>query len=175
MVPHRDGGQSRVLLNDGGGGFEEEVPFGPPDAAIRSARAADLDGDGILDLAAIDQRTGPALFRGRGDGSFAPGEPLDPGDVASGARPYAIAVADVDRNGRTDVVVGFVEARPVVYFNDGPGPLVPVPFGEHYWQALIRTPFAFGDLDEDGFLDIAMARSDATNMVYFGGAAAGGS
>ncbi|WP_308367767.1 MULTISPECIES: VCBS repeat-containing protein [unclassified Microbulbifer] len=43
-VPHRDEGQSYIYLNDTQGGFEERRPFGPPDAEIRSAKAADLDG-----------------------------------------------------------------------------------------------------------------------------------
>jgi hypothetical protein len=157
---YRDEGQSFVYLNDGAGEFPERRPFGPSDAAIRSARAADLDGDGFLDLAVIDERTGPAVIRGGADVTFGVAEPL--GDVD--ARPYAIAVADVDRDGRTDVIVGYVEARPVVYFNDLGG-FTAVPFGDDQGVAY---GFAFGDMDEDGFMDIAMARSDAVNILYFG-------
>jgi hypothetical protein len=159
-VPARDGGQSFVYLNDGAGDFSERRPFGPADAAIRSARAADLDGDGHLDLAVIDERTGPAIFRGGPDVTFGVAEAL--GDVA--ARPYAIEVADVDADGRVDVVVGYVEGRPVVYFNDEGG-FTPVPFGD---DEGVAYGFAFGDLDEDGFLDVAMARSAAVNILYFG-------
>ena len=83
----------------------------------------------------------------------------------SAATPYAIAVADVDLNGRTDVIVGYVESRPIVYFNDGPGTFTAVPFGDAEGTAY---GFSIGDLDEDGLLDIAMARSDAQNMLYFG-------
>jgi len=43
-----------------------------------------------------------------------------------------------------------------------------VPFGD---DEGVAYGFAFGDLDEDGFLDIAMARSDARNMLYFGATA----
>jgi len=42
-----------------------------------------------------------------------------------------------------------------------------VPFGD---DAGVAYGFAVGDLDEDGFLDIAMARSGAPNMLYFGSA-----
>jgi hypothetical protein len=160
-VPHRDGGQSFVYLNDGKGAFPERRPFGPPDAAIRSAEPADLDGDGVTDLVVIDERTGPAIFRGRPDGTFSAGEGLG----TSAATPYAIAVADLDRNGRTDVIVGYVESRPIVYFNDGPDTFTPVPFGDDEGTAY---GFSVGDLDEDGFLDVAMARSGARNMLYFG-------
>jgi hypothetical protein len=162
VVPHRDGGQSFVYLNDGEGGFGERHPFGPPDAAIRSALPVDVDGDGIVDLAVIDEVTGPAILRGRADGSYDDGVGLG----SSEARPYAIAVADVDSNGRADLLIGFVESRPVVWFNDGPDTLTPVPFGDGLGAAY---GFAVGDLDEDGFLDIAVARSGAPNVLYFGG------
>jgi hypothetical protein len=63
------------------------------------------------------------------------------------------------------VIVGYDESRPVVYFNEGPGTFVPVPFGDAEGSAY---GFAVADIDEDGLLDIAMARSDAKNMLYFG-------
>lgn len=161
VVPHRDGGQSFVYLNDGRGSFPERRPFGPPNANIRSAVPVDLDGDGILDLVVIDERAGPAIFRGKAGGRYAAAEALG----VRGATPYALAVADLDRNGRPDVIVGFVESRPIVYFNDDPGGIHAVPFGDNEGTAY---GFAVGDLDGDGFLDIAMARSDARNMLYFG-------
>jgi hypothetical protein len=161
IVPHRDGGQGHIYLNDGSGGFEDRAPFGPPDAEIRAAKAADFDADGILDLAVIDERRGPAVYRGQPGGTFATPVPL--GETR--ARPYAIEVADVDGNGRPDVIVGYVEARPVVFFNDAPTGFVPVEFGD---SEGVAYGFAVGDVDEDGFLDIGMARSGARNMMYFG-------
>ena len=164
VVPHRDGGQGLVYLNDGRGNFHETRPFGPSDAAIRSARPGDLNGDGRLDLAVIDERTGPAVLFAREDGTFTVPEPL--GDA--GARPYALALADLDRNGRTDVIVGYVEATPEVWFNDGPGVFNRIPFGDAGGAAY---GFAVADLDGDGLLDIAMARSGALNVIYFGSTA----
>lgn len=164
VVPHRDGGQGYILLNDGSGAFRDRRPFGPPRATIRSARPADLDGDGLLDLAVIDERTGPGILHARSDGGFDPPVPL--GDTS--LRPYALVVADVDGNGRPDVIVGYVEARPVVFFNDGEGVFQPVPFGDAEGAAY---GFSVADLNGDGFLDIAMARSGARNMIYFGGPA----
>jgi hypothetical protein len=161
VVPHRDGGQSFVYLNDGAGTFVERRAFGPPQAVIRSARPGDMNGDGLLDLVVIDERTGPAVLYGREDGSFGAPEPLG----EPGVRPYALALEDVDRDGRMDVIVGYVEARPVVWFNDGPGVFNPAPFGDDEGTAY---GFAVADLDGDGLLDIAVARSGATNMVYFG-------
>lgn len=160
-LPYRDRGQSFIYLNDGKGGFRERRPFGPPDASIRSAELADLDGDTHMDIVVIDEQTGPAIFWGLPDGTYSAADALGTGT----AQPYAIAVADIDRNGRQDVIVGYVESRPVVYFNDGPNSFHAVPFGDDQGTAY---GFSVGDLDEDGFLDIAMARSGAKNMLYFG-------
>lgn len=161
VVPHRDAGQSLIYLNDGKGGFPAHRPFGPPDASIRSAEAVDLDADGVIDLVAIDEETGPAIFRGRADGTYSAAEALG----KAGATPYALAVGDLDRNGRPDVFVGYVKSRPIVYFNDGARAFHAVPFGDNEGTAY---GFSVGDFDEDNFLDIAMARSDARNMLYFG-------
>ena len=162
-VPHRDGGQSHIYLNEGAT-FARRIAFGPPDAAIRSAEAADLDGDGRLDLAAIDQRRGPVVLWGRGTASFEPAVPL--GD--SEATPYAIAVADLDRDGVLDILIGNIEARPVAYFGTSDRGFLPVPFGD---AGGVGYGFDTADVDGDGFVDIAMARSGAPNMIYFGGPA----
>lgn len=166
VVPHRDEGQSNIYLNDGKGGFTERRPFGPSNAAIRSAAPADLDRNGVPDLVVIDERTGPAIYWGHADGTFSAAAALGTGK----ATPYALAVADLDRNGRIDVIVGYVESRPIVYFNDGPGTFNAVPFGDNEGTAY---GFAVGDLNEDGFPDIAMARSEARNVLYFGAPANG--
>ena len=56
IVPHREGGQSHVHLNGGKATFAKRIPFGRSDAAIRVAEAADFNGDGRIDIAAIDER-----------------------------------------------------------------------------------------------------------------------
>lgn len=165
VVPHRDGGQGKVLINDGRGGFERSLPFGPAEATIRSAVPADLNGDGILDLVTIDQSSGPAIYAGRSDGSYGPAQPLP---ATPDVRPYALAVHDLDGNGRPDVVIGHVEAASLVYFNDGQLGFTPVPFGDDEGTVY---GFGFGDFDEDGFQDIAVARSGARNTLHFGGPA----
>lgn len=167
-VPHRDGGQSHIYLQAGAGSFDRAVPFGPPDAAVRSAETADLDGDGVLDLVVIDERTGPAVLWGRPGLAFDVPVPLRTDDAPM---PYALGIADLNEDGRPDILVGYVEARPVVWFA-GPGPrtFAPVRFGD---AEGVAYGFAVGDVDEDGVNDIAMARSDAPNMLYFGAAGDG--
>jgi FG-GAP-like repeat/FG-GAP repeat len=162
-VPNRDGGQSYVYLNAGRARFPESrrIPFGPADAAIRMTEAADLDGDGHIDLVAIDERVGVSVYFGRPDGSFAAGVPVE-GAIPA---PYALAIADLDLDGHPDIVVGHIEAPSVVLFNDRSGRRYErVAFGDNKGDVY---GFAIADLDKDGRPDIAAARSGAPNVVYF--------
>jgi Xaa-Pro aminopeptidase len=159
IVPHRDGGQSYLYLNDGKGGFAKRVPFGSADATIRVSEAADFNGDGLLDIVAIDERLGAFIYFGERDARFSAPVPV------AQTKPYALAVGDLNKDGSIDIVVGNVEAQPVVYFNDGTGRhFTAAPFGDAKGTAY---GLAIGDLNRDGRPDIAMARSDAPNVVYF--------
>jgi len=163
VVPHRDGGQSHIYINTSTRGALAfvPVPFGPSDAAIRMSAAADLDRDGLIDLAAIDQKHGLFAFFGLGDNKFSAPVPIG----ARGRTPYALKVADLNRDGGADIIVGHVEAASTVFFNDGSGrAFTPVDFGDGK-----GTPYGFdvADLNGDGHADIAAARSDAPNAVYF--------
>lgn len=163
VVPHRDGGQSYVYHFTTGDnvGNARRVPFGPPDAGFRMAEAADFDADGLIDLVAIDERRGAAIYFGQPGGGYSAGVPVSDSTVA----PYALAVADLDGNGRMDIIVGHVEAPSSLYLNDGSGRTFHViRFGDNRGTVY---GFAVGDLDHDGMLDIAVARSDAPNVVYF--------
>lgn len=165
IVPHREGGQSFIYVNDGKADFGKRMPFGRADAAIRSAEAADLNGDKIPDLVAIDERRGAFVSFGRNDFTFGEPTALSDGKVT----PYALAVGDVNGDGRIDIIVGHVEAPSIVYVNEGTGAkFMPVSFGDGKGAAY---GFAIGDLDRDGHSDIAVARSDAPNILFFGSSA----
>ena len=169
--PHRVGGQSRVYLAGPKGHFSAQrtIPFGPPNVTIRMAEAADLDGDGLLDLVTIDERHGTAIYFGRRNATFSARVPVGDSTIA----PYALAVADVNGDGKPDIIVGNVEAPSTVHFNDGSGRRFhTIRIGDNKGTVY---GFAIADVDRDGAMDIAAARSDAPNVIYFGrpGARAG--
>lgn len=171
IVPHRDGGQSMVYLQQaraGTGAAPEpvftSVPFGPADAAIRASESGDFNGDGILDLVAIDEANGLSLYAGARDGGFAAGVSLGQAKTA----PYALAVGDLNADGLTDIVVGYVEAPSVAYIRTG-ATFTPVSFGDGKGTVY---GFAIGDVNGDGQVDIAAGRSEAPNVLYFGQRAA---
>jgi hypothetical protein len=161
FVPHRDGGQSYLYVNDGQGGFSERHAVGPARSATRSVTLGDLDGDGRLDLILGDQIDGGVwVYINQGNGAFA--EPRAIG--ASDDNVYSLAVADLDGDGDLDVVVGNAGAPGAILSNDGAA------------VSFTRTPFgdaegatyglAIGDVNGDGVLDIVAGRSDAPNTLY---------
>jgi hypothetical protein len=160
-VPHRDGGQSLVFVNDGHANFSKTVPFGPPSAAARVAASADLDGDGWQDLVVGDERAASmVVYLNDTKGGFIAGfEVTDRSRV-----PYAAETGDLNRDGRTDIVMGYIGAPSAVFFNDGSArQFTEVRFGDGLGDAY---GFALGDVNEDGYPDIALARSGATNVIY---------
>jgi hypothetical protein len=79
--------------------------------------------------------------------------------------PYSMIAADLNGDGRPEIMVGYVEAPGVVYFNDGTGKKYqPVAFGDG--KGAIYG-MAAADLDGDGWPDIVVARSDAPCFVMF--------
>jgi thiol-disulfide isomerase/thioredoxin len=161
FIPHRDGGQSVVLWNDGKGGFQSSTKVGPGAVWIRMGAAGDFDGDGRLDLAVIEERQKAAFtIRNLGQRQFGALTRL-PG---ASREPYAIAVSDLNRDGRLDIVVGHVELPGSVYFNLGRGR-----FREIAWNdgKGVVYGMAFADMNGDGWPDIVAARSDAPNGIWF--------
>ena len=73
-------------------------------------------------------------------------------------------MGDLNADGLTDVVVGYVQAPSVAYVRTG-ATFTPVSFGDGLGTVY---GFAIGDVDMDGQVDIAAGRSEAPNVLYFG-------
>jgi hypothetical protein len=101
------GGSVAVLLGNGDGTFKPAVTYDPGSStSVLSIAVADVNGDGKPDLLIAncngDLLTGAVgVLLGNGDGTFRPAVTYDPGARCS----YSIAVADVNGDGKPDLVV----------------------------------------------------------------------
>lgn len=167
-----------LFLNDGAGGFTDEIEFRLPTEVFAEqgisglAELGDVDGDGDMDLVRTTRfhrttmpgqlgRTG--LYLNDGSGVFTDATNRVPDD--SGTHTSGLGLADVNLDGYLDIVLenSPVEANPDsvnelrVYLNEGDGhfrdasaELLPAPWRE----GLNAAKFALGDLEGDDDIDI---------------------
>ncbi len=99
----RDAGLANVdvLKGNGNGTFGMPVAYPVDDGALtNTVIAADIDGDGHLDLIATDARSQLSILLGKGDGTFKPRIAY-----AAGEAPSGVAVADFNKDGKLDALV----------------------------------------------------------------------
>ena len=109
--PGSPGGNVGVLLGKGNGTFKPVVSY-PAENSPFNVAAADLNGDGNLDIVVSNWGTpNPAtndgavtVLRGKGNGTFQPEQTFPSG----GAEAPSVAIADVNKDGRLDVVLACV-------------------------------------------------------------------
>jgi Bacterial Ig-like domain (group 3)/FG-GAP-like repeat len=116
-----------VLLGNGNGTFQTEVNYGSGGPVVTGVAAADLKGDGTLDLVAFNGGSLPGLgnfpgsvgvLPGNGDGTFQTATPYSSAGYGSGA----VVVADLNGDGRPDIVVTNSESANVAVLLNNSGP-----------------------------------------------------
>ncbi len=161
IIPYRDGGQSHIYEGDGTGAFVRGAAFGPDDASYRAAIAVDMNNDHLLDIVAInDRKRTSTLFYQTEDGLFGAGIRIDDGEMM----PYALETADLDANGKNDIIIGYREAPTRIFFNRADR-LVQLVIGDSLGAAY---GFGVGDFNHDGIPDIVSARSGASDLLFIG-------
>lgn len=144
-VAEADGFVSTFMnVGDGTLGVRRDYAAGSGGFGPVSIAAADLDGDGSVDLVAANGSPSLSVFHNNGDGTFAAQRDyrIARGDAVS------LATGDLNGDGRPDVVTGGV----TVLLNLGDGT-----FAERDYDAGDTRSIALGDLNGDATLDVAIA------------------
>lgn len=162
-----------ILLGDGKGGFKRAphspVACGPSPYPVA---LADVNGDRNLDIVVPNTAPGPTtvtvlLGDGRGDFRPAPQSPFKAAD-----RAYFAAVADLNGDGKSDIVVSHDDASiATIFFGEGKGnfahaPISPLELGNRAYGVAPR------DLNRDGKIDLAFGAEHG--VVVFLGEGGGG-
>ena len=178
-----------ICLAKGDGTFDCKVDVVKYDAykpVIPMAIATgDLDNDGDLDLAlaacglTLETKTDPYgqpyvvgffnifTFKGKGDGTFS----LDKKYLA-GECPRAISLADLDRNGKLDIIIANSGTNDLTLFIDAKKKELKLVKD----AKVCATPVALAvsDFNRDAMLDVAVACSEADEVWAFLGDGKGG-
>jgi len=143
-----------ILLNTGDGNFDSDVEY-QIGQAPSDVFADDLDGDGYVDLAISNTNSHTiSIMINQGDGTFE-----DQMVLPSRNFPTSLALGDLDGDGDIDMAVcNGDDASVSIFLNNGngvfnAGQLVLINDGQYGipWQVI------FGDIDNDGDLDMAIA------------------
>lgn len=163
-------GEDRITLLFGKDGWKGPgTPLAIGTRPYYTLAAADMDADGILDLVAPNWGKGTVsiLFGdGRGGFAHAPGSPH-----AAGPSPFAAAVADVNGDGRPDVLVANYSGHATDTARDGltwvrnDGSRRFTPFPERVSRGDYSARLACGDVNGDGVADVAFSNANARTVT----------
>jgi hypothetical protein len=163
LVSNYASGDVSVLVNNGDGTFQPQRRF---DATVGPFALAvgDFNGDGLPDLVVVGSTGGPgkiAILLGRGDGTFRP-PLLFPSPLSTADPAAAVQVADLDRDGKADLILTSDYDPIHILLGNGDGTFragATIP-------AAVGPALAVKDLNGDGIPDIVNAFLISDNGSY---------
>ena len=156
-----DSGFNYVCLNRGAGRFDGDC-IAVSRESTTTITPADFNRDGRIDLAVPHREGGQSfIYFNDGKAAFASRVPFGPSSSAI----RMSAAADVNSDGRMDVVVIDERSGPAIYLQQPDetfGDRLPLGNGSASPYAL-----AVADLNVDGHVDIVVGNIEASSVVYF--------
>jgi hypothetical protein len=144
-----------LLRNDGKGKFTDVTKEAGLWGQINSHSAswADFDNDGHLDLVVCCDLTPNRLYRNKGDGTF---EDVAAKAGVEGRMKYCKGATwiDYDNDGHPDLFLTYLEAKPLLYRNNGDGAFTDVTEAMGITGPNVGFSSWSFDFDNDGYLDL---------------------
>ncbi|MEZ5464677.1 MAG: FG-GAP-like repeat-containing protein [Lysobacteraceae bacterium] len=164
LIVANSGASMKRYMNLGGGTFSATgTDLGGGTEYASRVTLGDIDADGDIDLLAANTTgLGNLIYLNSGNGSFsATGMPFS-SDTNFGTGSFVLA--DLDRDGDLDLVVGNSGETNKRYFNGGRGAFRPATTFDS--DADTTSSLAFGDVDGDGDVDVITGNLGQTNKLY---------
>ena len=177
-----NGGSVGVLLGNGDGTFQPAVSYNSGGEYAYSIAVADMNGDGHPDLLVANQCAGSncqnggiGVLLGNGDGTFQPAVTYNSGGVEASS----VAVADVNGDGKLDLLVANICVTPDNCSYGSAGVLLGN--GDGTFQAAVTYnsggvdtySIAVADVNSDGMPDLLVANQCASSSSCANGGSVG--
>jgi hypothetical protein len=148
-------GSVSVLLGNGDGTFSLASTFPTTAPNTRVLVTADFNGDGNLDLAAVNWDYSVNVFLGNGDGTF-----QSPRTLGTGMTPHSLVAADFNGDGIPDLVVASYDNWGL-WLGNGDGTFqTPVNSDEIEGPSWV----AVGDFNGDGLPDVVVTSGEHATL-----------
>jgi len=161
-------GANDVLYRNGGGGVFTRLTNSPPVQSGGNSRGcawADFDNDGWVDLFVANEKSqNNFLFHNDGGNGFTR---ILTGAIATDrGNSFGCCWADYDNDGYQDLFVANNGVRSFLYHNEGNGTFLKIATGAIVTNIANSAGCAWGDYDNDGFLDLFVANLGQKNFLY---------
>jgi len=163
-------GTISILLGNGDGTFAAHVDY---DAGMSPnwVTVGDFNGDGKLDLAVangdvacVGCQSGFTILLGNGDGTF-----RAPATIFGGLNPDSIATADLNGDGKLDLILLDNLGRFYVFLGNGDGTFQTANVVGYFTDSFPGGNIGIGDFSGDGKLDVVIVNFGSNEVEIFPG------